>query len=254
MPNLSLRFIFALVIGSVAAAASTAAAVPDVLKRARAYLGPDAVLDSIKSIRFVGSLEVVQDGKPVPQPAGAKIEIIFQKPYQQRVTKTSEQALETTAIDDYDGWTRFQDPKDPARWRMTLMAKEQIKRMRANTWESLAFFKGAEKEGVAIEDLGEATVQGVACDKILFRHYSTVIFIRYFDQATGRLVLTETEEGGSIREEGELMVSGLRFPKTNITAIKADGHELSVTVTFEQITINEVFPANMFQIPPFPSK
>ncbi|MSU69535.1 MAG: hypothetical protein EXS39_01915 [Opitutaceae bacterium] len=239
-----------LVLGSASARDDT----PAIVTKARAYLGSNAALDAVKSVHFTGSVTAADNSKAV-------IEIIFQKPYQQRITATTDKNIETTALDNYDGWRRLQETKDSSRWQLTLLSKDQIKRLRANTWENLAYFSGMDRGGVKLEELGDATAEGVACRKVAFRHADDIVFFRYFDQATGRLVLTETETGGSIREEGEIMVNGIRFPKKVITASKErggkDGKEInsvSITVFFEKITLNEKFAASSFAIPAFSAK
>jgi hypothetical protein len=252
------RFLLAATLFACTAfAGARAADVAAVLNKARAYLGPDAKLDAVKS------LVTSEDTPQGPRPVEAVVEIIFQKPYQQRIVATSEvktatateQRLEITALDNYDGWHRVQDAKDPSRWRMDLLNKDQIKRLRANTWENLAFYRGLERRGGTIEDLGEANVGGTACYKLAFKHELGIVFIRYFDQATGRLVLTETEQGGSIREEGEIMADGIRFPRRIITTTKqADGKERSVTVNFDKVTVNETFASTLFAVPSFSTR
>jgi hypothetical protein len=76
------------------------------------------------------------------------------------------------------------------------------------------------------------------------------VFTRYFESATGRLVLTETEAGGAIREQGSMVVNEVRFPKTISTVTKAAGGKAqTVTINFEQIMVNEVFPPSFFAVP-----
>ncbi len=234
-----------------------AAGIPPIVAKARAYLGSDAALNAVTSVHYTGTLLTAGNSTAV-------IEIVFQKPYRQRITATSERpvpaakagdpatvekTIEITALDDYDAWRRLQDAKDPTRWQLTLLDKDQIKRLRANTWENLAYYSGLEKAGVTAEPKGLATVGSVACEKVAFRHADDIVFLRYFDKATGRLMLTETEQGGSIREEGEIMVNGIRFPKKVVTTTRENGKELSITVTFDKITVNEVFPESLFVIP-----
>ena len=60
------------------------------------------------------------------------LEIIFQKPYQQRITLTSPTLIETTALDDYEGWQRQLDPTKPKQWRLTVLAPAVVKNLRAN--------------------------------------------------------------------------------------------------------------------------
>ncbi len=254
------RVLLAATLFACTALTAARADVASVLAKARAYLGPDAKLDAVKSVHYTGSLVTSEDTPQGPRPVEAVVEIIFQKPYQQRIVATSEvktgttteQRIEVTALDSFDGWHRVQDAKDPSRWRMDLLSKDQIKRLRANTWENLAFYRGLERRGGTIEDLGEANVGGTACDKLAFRHEPGIVFIRYFDKATGRLVLTETEQGGSIREEGEIMADGIRFPRRIITTTKqTDGKERSVTVNFEKVSVNETFASKLFEVPSF---
>lgn len=230
-------------------AASARAAELAILAKARAHLGPEAALSSIASIRYTGTLTSSSPSEPAKQTRAA-IEITFQKPYQQRIHATSDSSVEITALDGYDGWTRVQDVKDPSKWRQTLLGVDEIKRLRANTWENLSFFRGLEALGGRIEAQGTRTIDGATCQKIAFVHAPNIVFTRYFDVATGRLVLTETETGGTIREQGEMVVNGIRFPRTLITVSKnAKGEDQTLTINFDQITVNEKFPPATFAVP-----
>jgi outer membrane lipoprotein-sorting protein len=230
------------------------AAEPAILAKARAFVGSDAALSSIKSVHYTGTL-VTASPTDASKQTRAAIEIIFQQPSQQRITATSDATIETTALDGYDGWQRVQDVKDSAKWRQTLLGTDQIKRLRANTWENLSFFRGIEQIGGKLEDLGTKTIDGVTCQGVAFIHAPRIIFNRYFDVATGRLILTETEAGGTIREQGEMVVNGVRFPRSIVTATKnAKGETQTVTINFEKVTLNEPFPATMFAVPSLSAK
>ena len=53
-----------------------------------------------------------------------------------------------------------------------------------------------------------------------------------------------------LREQGELIAAGLRFPKSLVTTAKNPaGKVQTVTVTVEKITVNEVFPVSFFAVP-----
>jgi hypothetical protein len=225
---------------------ATRAAEPPIIAKARAYIGAESALNAVRSIHYTGTLTTTDaTGKEVR----AALEIIFQKPAQQRITATSDKTIETTALDDYDGWQRVQEKADATKWRETLLGADQIRRLRANTWENLAFFRGIERAGGRCEDQGPATIDGVACEKLAFIHAPNIIFYRFFDQATGRLVYTETEGGGAIREKGELTIAGIRFPKSIITTTKDPKGSQVVTVTFDKIAVNESFAAGLFRVP-----
>jgi len=224
------------------------------IAKARQALGGEAALVALQSIHFKGTLETTQQvpidpAKPTElreEKLRLGIDIVFQKPYQQRMTLRSDKVVETTALDGYDAWVRRADATNESQWQLTLLDTQQVKRLRANTWENLNFYREIEKRGGKVEYAGEATIDGRACVKLVFTHDPAIIFTRYFDQATGRLVKTETENGGEIREEGEMVVNGLRFPKKLIN--KAPSGQVA-TITFESITLNETFAPADFEVP-----
>jgi hypothetical protein len=221
-----------------------------IIARARAYVGPEAALDAVRTIHYVGSL-VTPDPLDAKKMTYVTVEIIVSKPYRQRMMFSSDRSVEITALDGYDAWHRVQDPKDPKKTTLQLLGRPQIKRLRANTWENLSFYRGLEHEGGRVVDQGEAKVDGVNCRKVAYVHSDSYVFIRYFDDATGRLMLTETETGVKIREQGEIRVSGIRLPKSIVTTSRdAQGKELTVTLTFDKITLNESFPDSTFTLPP----
>jgi outer membrane lipoprotein-sorting protein len=231
-------------VSSVAAAAE-----PAIIAKARAFVGTEQALNAVTSVHFTGTLLAPDHADPTKQ-SQSKIEIIFQKPDQQRVTSTAPAVIETTALDGYEGWMQLQDPTDPKKRRLMVLRPEQVKRLRANTWESLAFFRGLDTQGGSIEEQGTQKIDDITCQKVAFIHGSNIIFTRYFDIATGRLVLTETEGGGTIREKGEMIVNGVRFPRSIETTTKnAKGEANTVTITFEKIELNQQFPATLFRVP-----
>jgi hypothetical protein len=227
------------------------------IARARAYLGEDAALDAVTTIHYKGTLEVTtkvpapdDKSKTVEQQLRLPVEIIFQKPLQQRMTVTRAEAVDVTVLDDYEGWAKRTDARNPADWRLRLLDAEQIKQFRANTWENLNFFRGLEKKGGKVELGGEAVVDGVASVQLSFAHAGNIVFSRFFDKATGRLIKTVTEHGGEIREVGEIIVNGVRFPKRVIN--KAATGQVT-TIEFDTIVLNEHFPAADFAVPPMPA-
>lgn len=239
----------ALVFSSAAGAAE-----PAIIAKARAHLGSEGALDGVKTVHFLGTLATLDPADPQKE-VRAKMEIIFQKPDQQRIVATTEKSTEVTALDGYDAWQRLTDGADPTKWRQTLLGGDQIKRLRANTWENLSFYRGLERRGGQIEDQGDANVEGVACRKIAFIHSPTIVFYRFFEAATGRLVHTMTESGGTIREQGEIVVKGIRFPKSIVTETKtAAGKMQTVTIHFEKVMVNETLPSSLFALPPLSAR
>ena len=251
---MKLRLLATLTASVFAAAVSFADARLDHwISKARAAVGSEAALEAVQSIHFTGTFTTTEK---VPVNGNANnlkdenivlaIDIVFQKPYQQRIIRRSNEVVETTALDGYDAWVRRADAKDSSKWQLSLLDAQQVKRLRANTWENLFFYRGIEKRGGKVELGADTTIDGKECGKLTFTHAENIIFTRYFEKATGRLVKTETESGGEIREDGEIRAGGLRFPRTLIN--KAPNGQIA-TITFESVKINEGFPTDNLAVP-----
>ena len=225
------------------------AAEPSILAKARAYLGPEALLEGVHSIHYFGTV-TASDPADLKKTTRTAVEIVYQKPDRQRIVKTSDQAVEITALDGYDAWQRVKSLSDPAKVRQNFLGGLQIKRLRASTWEELSFYRGLELRGGRIEDMGTVTVDGATYRKVAFIHAPNIVFYRHFDEATGRLVFIETESGEIRREQGEILAGGIRFPKSAKIIVKnAAGQPQVVTIDFEKIILNETLPDDLFRVP-----
>ena len=208
------------------------------IEKARAFLGGDAALDAVKSLQFSGSIIEGTEKR-------GTIVITLQKSFQQRIERTVGDEREITALDGYDAWSRRENLKDPSDWRLQMIEADDIRRLQANNAENLNFFRGAERYGGSVEYTGSKAVDGIDCARLVFKHTPEIEFVRYFDKATGRLVMTETERGGEIREHGEQFVDGIRFP----TSLESTLDGKTVTITFEKVVVNAAYPESMFEFP-----
>jgi hypothetical protein len=245
MPILSPR-----ILACACALAGSAAvrAEPAVIGLARAYLGPDSTLDSIRSIHYSGRLDRLDPDHAEKGPSHAMLDLVIVKPSLQRQVVRGEKATETTVLDGYDAWVLLQDSIVPSKRVLTWLSADDIRALRASTWENLYFFRGLRGDG-AIEDKGPATIDGIACERVDFMHGRGITFERYFDRDTGRLVFT-VRGPETIRESGEVRVDGIRFPKTVVSVRKtASGKDLVSTVTFESIVLNEPPGVDVFAVP-----
>jgi len=232
-------YIMAVLVAWATIPAQAAETAEDWIAKARAFLGSESALNGVKSIHFTGTLET-QGNAMLPT------EIIFQHAYRQRITVTGPKMIETTALDGYDGWQKRVNAENPRQWQIALLDANQVKRLRANTLENLSFYSPSDRQACTLHLLGEVTVDGVKCAKLSFTHAGGVTFIRFFEKSTGRLIKTETENGTEIREEGEIRVQGVRFPGRVVN--KSPNGNVTV-ITFEKITLNEAFPAEIFSVP-----
>jgi hypothetical protein len=253
MTSLSPRFatmaVVALVLTLGVNSTTGRAAEPAIIAKARAYLGPEALLDGVTCVHFFGTITAT-DPADSTKTARIAVEVVFQKPDRERMVKTSNQAIEITALDGYDAWQRVQSVSDPTKARQNFLSSVQIKRLRAGMWESMSFYRGLEQRGGRVEDMGSVIVDGVAYRKVAFIHEPKIIFYRYFDPATGRLVYSETESGEIQRDQGEIMAGGLRFAKTvQIVTKSATGQPQTSTIDFEKVVLNEPLADALFRVP-----
>lgn len=240
------QLLSSLVIAAVAATGVRADA-DAIIAKARAYLGTEEALNAVRSLHYVGTVEEAVAGEKSP---AYKIDMIFQKDFQQRLTLGRSDGVEITALDQYEAWHRIQDAEGKAISGTTLYSKNTVKQLRAGTWENMAFFAGIEKAGGEVVDGGLVELEGRKANKLSFVHDPGIVYVRLFDPETGRLLLTETDQGVRIREEGELMAAGIRFPKKIINSSAGpDGKDHVVTVTIETVTVNETFPDDLFGVP-----
>jgi hypothetical protein len=247
-----------LLLALFAAVATARADEPAMIAKARAYLGAEDALNGVKSLHLVCKYVAVDNPENPTNQTTMAVDIVFQRPWQYRLIATPEgeggkldaAGARTMALDGYEAWERSPDPTSPTHVQLGLLRAPQILALRAALWENLCYYRGIEATGGSIEDQGPATIDGVACEKIAFIHSPTITYYRYFDQATGRLVYTETIDGLKIREQGDLMVDGIRFSQKNITLEKLpNGTPRLVTITVEHVTVNEAFPDSAFALP-----
>lgn len=231
-----------------ALAAAPLRAEPAVIGLARSYLGPDSTLDGIRSVHFVGTLERVDPDQPSANPVRGDLDLVFSKPLRQRLVIHTLKTTITTVLDGYDAWDFLENNLDSTKFQLRLLSVAEIKSLRANTWESLNFYRGLGSAG-SVEDKGSATVDAVTCERVDFDHGDGLVYERFFDRDTGRLVLT-VKGRETIRESGEIRADGLRFPRVIVSTTKtASGKDLVSTVTFTRITLNEAVDPSAFAVP-----
>ena len=242
---------------SLALAAVARAGEPPIISKARAYLGTEAALENVKSVHMEGRITGTA-GDPSRQ-LHISVEIVFQKPFQESIVTVQRGLVVHTALDNYEAWVERQDGAGPDRKaidprrprRLAMLGTDQLKVLRVDTLENLWFYRGAQRIGGRIEDEGPAVVDGIDCEKVVFTYSPATVYTRYFDRSTGRLVYSESEGGAKIREQGEIVASGVRYPKS-IVVETAGGSPATKTYTFDRITLNEDFSPDLFAVPAMP--
>ncbi len=244
------RALVSLAVFPVLALVVHAASADEVVARARRYLGAERDIEAIRSIRYRGQIEVRDAAGALVADTSGSLDMIVQKPAQQLDVRTSAKVRDTVGLDDLTGWQQHERLDQPTRPRVVILPMAELRRLQAVTFENLAFFRGLERRGGKIESRGESLLDGVPVDVVAFVHPHDIVFVRYFDKATGRLLLTEDTTGAKIREEGEVVVGGVRFSRRMLSTGKlANGTDFTVTITFDDIKVNETYPAELFAVP-----
>lgn len=243
---LSLRRILALfALVSVLLPLAHAAAADAVIDQARRYVGKDRDLDGVRSLHYRCRLEVSG-----AMEASGTLEILLQKPCLQKTIRVIGDRREIVGLDDTEAWMRVESVAKPALSRTDVLPVAQLRLLRANALENLAFYRGLEKFGGSVELRGETTHEGRAATKVAFLHPGGIVFLRTFDKADGRLLVTEGPGGELIREEGEKLVGGIRFPERLVSTGKTqDGAPVVVSIVFEEIVVNAPVAADAFALP-----
>jgi len=250
LPDRCFRGFASVLLGSVLAVGLFAGTpTEEIISKAREYVGGERALAAVTSLRYVGRMELVEAGDGEPRKDTGTIELIFQKPGQQRITQVIGKVKQVIGFASGEAWRRREDVDNPLRAQVAIMNLRQLRRIQAETFENLSFFRGAETQGGRVEARGEATIAGRAAVKLAFVYPGAATFLRSFDKQTGRLLQTETEDGSVVREEGEVVVNGIRFPQRYVQVSKnAHGDVMTNTITFDQILVNEKFDPALFNL------
>ncbi len=214
-----------------------------ILAMAREYLGGDVNLRAVQTIQFHGTF-TTQDSE------GEKGEIIIylKKPFKQRldVMRLKEGVTETTAINNIDGWVRRSNNKNDSDWTIRILSMLEFKRMRANTFDNLNFYHGIEKIGGYITNKGKVQKDGKTACLLHFQYDNEMFYDRYFDINTGELLATINDKGIEIKDKGEFIVDGIRFPCEQVSY---ENGKKKNTLIFAEIIINHPMDDDLFELP-----
>ncbi len=212
-----------------------------ILAKARQRLGSEAKLNGVHSLRFSGTITTVK-GK------SNTIEIVLKKPYKQRQVFVGDKLVREIGLNDYVAWTRVYNKNTPKLYNLMLHTAEALRRIRASTYENLYFFFPYSNRWRKVEYLDRNVYDGLMVHRVKVS-YGNVYYLRYIEESTGQLVLTEVETGERIVEGGEMFAGGIRFPRT-LTTFR-DGNEVH-RIAFDEIQVNPVLDDSLFNLPPLP--
>lgn len=219
----------------------------EVVDIARAYIGNASALSSVQSIQYRGKLEAAEGE------GSGELFFVYEKPARQKVVFKSQSIIDITAINDTEGF-QMQFNKETQQYRRRILSFSEFKKFRIFSLENLYFYKLPDSVDVRQEFLGVENykpVSGSGDSRKAYRFLTKYPeideqFDRLIDVDSGRLLSNRLSGGIELIEEGEIVVKGVRFPKSVKTY--RDG-KLQHTVTFQKIIVNGKIPKDAFDVP-----
>ncbi len=204
---------------AVTLGAQAALSPEQLLQKARARLGSEEALKSVKSLLIEGTVRQYLydegDASKATQSDGT-LRIIAQKKSQRRVEISTDLREEISVLDNFTGWhyiRQKQAAQPQAQPEFRNLNAAEILASRIETVEMLNYFLAVEILDGTVTDQGIKEWKGQNA-RVLRIDYDMVHYDRYFDPASGKLLATVTSYGVEIVENGELVANGIRFPKT----------------------------------------
>ena len=210
---------------------------PDLIKKIRENIASPAKLDQINSLEYVGNF------KNSDEDFGS-IVLSFQKPHLQRIDICKLNKRITRLIGENIGFLQIKD-LDTDQFESTIMPPNAYNYLRTNSIETLFFYKTPPSENIILELGDELDWKGIKAVKVTFKYPNNLVYIRYVDSKTGKILATVLPDGNKLVEEGEYIVDRIRFPRKLYTYNKKD--ELMSTITFEKIKVNPKFEEDFFR-------
>ncbi|MGE9295009.1 MAG: hypothetical protein ACQKBV_01785 [Puniceicoccales bacterium] len=226
----------------LSASGLSAEPVAEFLKKARAQLGSESALKGVESLQYAGE---------VMSPTGEKIselKLVFDKPDRQLLREDRNDEIHQTAVNGFEGYLLSYNKTDPANKVLRVLPPAQTKRLMANAVENLNFFNGPmQLRGAEIVDGGMVDYKGQTVRKVLFKYPLGLVYERYFDPNSGKLLATVSSDGLTMVERKSLQSGGIKFPKV-VDTYDAEGN-LVRTVEFTEIVVNGTIEPGAFDFP-----
>ena len=228
--------LFAAFLSSLSAEVTTL----EILDKVRRYRGEEETLLAVKTLHYRGTFKTLNDREE------GEIDIFFKKPLKQCLVVKQGKYTQVTALNSFEGWKYRVNNEDPDDWEMVILDLKKLKRLRANTWETLNFYAMVDKLKGRMLNMGLTTVDEKSAYRLVFKYAEDIYYERYFDAGTGALVSTINDKGVILREAGELRSGGIRFPKLLVTY---HGDVAVNTVTFSEVRVNVTISESLFEMP-----
>jgi hypothetical protein len=238
-----LRFLIILFLSGFSLLSAHVEEAERVIERARENLGLDAKLRAVVTLKIKGQIEPAN-----PKLMPAEVLLVARKPSSQRLEVLIDDIVETTLLHGDKGVLIRSSPSDGLSSMRPLSASE-LESIRQSTHHLFCFYEPDLQNFEHVRHIGTTNWREQFCDVLVYNAPIGRKTVRYFSRKDARLVATIREQAGEkieIVEAGDLVVDGVRFPKTQY--YYQDGkllHRFSIT----EVEINNALEAGIFDIP-----
>ncbi len=234
----------ACILAAWAAPAAGEMSAGEIIAKARRVIGPEEKLRNVRALHYQGSMEHPEAQK------GTEVEIYVKKNFRQRLEIRSPAQTLIRGLNDFEGWVREYETGNPEEGALQIMNLNGLKETRANAWENIHFYEPMPPRMGRVICKGATVKDGKKVHHLLYEYDDGTTYDRFFDVDTGKLVVGVMSGEVEIKEEGEIIVDGIRFPKKVKTY--RDG-KLQDSIVFSKITVNEDLPDKLFEVPSPPA-
>ena len=209
---------------------------------ARSYLGEEEKLDAVSSLRYEG---IVVSGSGL----SGTSEIVFKKPNYYQIRTVIGGVKEVTTLNKTEGWRQTERVDQPGSWQLQLTDVADIYRMEAILQDTLGFLAEPKTRTGRILYEGSEEVEGRQTHVLVHYYGNGIWFRRNIDAETGRVLRKINDLGMIFIESEEMVVDGIRFPKTMVSRTITPEGEISMELSLSSIEVNEEIDTDIFDVP-----
>ncbi|MBD5782531.1 hypothetical protein IEN85_23735 [Pelagicoccus sp. NFK12] len=208
----------------------------------REYMGGDAKLNAIQSVRFEGVLV---------QPGGMSgtVESVMKKPGYYQFISSIGGIRETSTLAPTGAWRKLENFREPGAYTLSFYDVEELRNLEATISDSLGFLKAPKTRNGRIEFVGKGKVRGKQAVILNYVYSDGIWFRRYFNPETGRVMFMQSSKGMVFTYEGDIEVDGVRFPKKVLVTYVSQYGESTMEISYSKAEVNLEVDLQRFRVP-----
>ncbi len=216
--------------------------VEETIAKARAYLGSEASLQAVQTLRYTGVI-VVASGD------SGTVDIVFKKPSSQQIISAVSGMKEVSTLKRTEAWQKLERHDEPGSWTLNFYEAEDILRMQANVRDQFDFMAPPSTRTGKVHFVGEHEIDGRKTRALRYDHGRSRFFVHFVDIETGRVLRSVNDLGMVFMKTGERIVEGIRFPEKVVTRFRTPLGVETLEVSYSKITVNEKIDDAIFDMP-----